>query len=152
MEYWQISLMYDTVWNKYLSIYSCWYLVLKFALMFSILVLTLNIMDVSILLSLFMWGLRFPVCHWVFSNRYCVFFPSSFWSMVSWNLLIISFDAGVCVSFFVSVLLMVFVVSFRPPFVLLLITIVVILLGLFSMFILFLVVIVVISSSPDSCI
>ena len=45
--------------------FSCWYLFLKFALMSSILVLALKIMDVSILLSLFMWDLRFPACHWV---------------------------------------------------------------------------------------
>ena len=37
--------------------FSCWYLFLKFALMSSILVLALNIIDVAILLSLFMWRL-----------------------------------------------------------------------------------------------
>ena len=84
--------------------------------MSSILVLALKIMDVSILLSLFMWGLRFPACHWVFLNRYWVFvFPSAFWFMVSWNLFIIPFGVGVCVSF-VFLVSMLLVVSFQLPF------------------------------------
>ena len=119
--------------------------------MSSILVLTLKIMDVSILLSLFMWGLRFPACHWVFLNKYWVFvFPSAFWFMVSWNLFIISFGVGVVFS--LCFCFHYIVVSFHLPFSLLFITFVVMLLGclssLFSMFILFLVVIVVMSSSP----
>ena len=121
--------------------FSCWYLFLKFALMSSILVLALNIMEVSILLSLFMWGLRFPACHWVFLNRYWGFvFHSAFWFMVSWNLFIISFGVGVCV-LCVFLFSMVLVVSFQLPFALLFITFVVMLLGclssLYSMFILF---------------
>ena len=101
-----------------------------------------------------MWGLRFPACHWVFINRYWVFvFPSAFWFMVSWDLFIIPFGVGVCVSF-VFLFSMVLVVSFQPPFALLFITFVVMLLGclisLFSMFIPFWVVIVAMSSSPDS--
>ena len=122
--------------------------------MSSILVLALKMMDVSILLSLFMWGLHFPACHWVFLNRYWVFvFPSAFWFMVSWNLFIISFGVGVCVSF-VFLFSMALVASFQLHFALLFITFVVMLLGclssLFSMFIPFLVVIVMMSSSPDT--
>ena len=75
--------------------------------------------------------------------------------MVSWNLFIISFGVGVCVSF-VFLFSMTLVVSFQLPFALfkLFVTFVIMLLGclssLFSMFILLLVVIVVMSSSPDS--
>ena len=114
--------------------------------MSSILVLTLKIMDVSILLSLFMWGLRFPACHWVFLNKYWVFvFPSAFWFMVSWNLFIISFGVGVVFRLCFCLVWHYIVVSFHLPFSLLFIyTFVVMLLGclssLFSMFILFLVV------------
>ena len=57
--------------------FSCWYLFLKFALMSSILVLALKIMDVSILLSLFMWGLRFPACHWAKGGDRCQWYFSS---------------------------------------------------------------------------
>ena len=45
-------------------------------------------------------GVAFPGLPLGVLYRYWVFvFPSAFWFMVSWNLSIISFGVGVCVSF-----------------------------------------------------
>ena len=122
----------------------------------SILVRALNMVDASILVSLFIYVFLLPGFHVVLFNRYCVLvFPSAFVFIMSANLFLMFMVVMVSVCCLPSIeVFILFVISFHPPFVWLFIIFATSLSGffwiLFPMFSLFFVVIVFMSSSPVS--
>ena len=108
--------------------------------------------EVSILVSLFIYVFLIPGFHVVLFSRYCVLvFPSAFVFIMSANfvLMFIVVMVSVCCSPIIEVFIL-FVISFHPPFVWLFIIFWCFFFILFSMFSLFFVVMVDMSSSPVS--
>ena len=122
----------------------------------NILVRALNMVEVSILVSLFIYVFLIPGFHVVLLRKYCVLvFPSAFVFIRSANLVLMSIVVmvSVCCSPIIEVFILL-LISFQPPFVWLFIIFATSLSGvswiLFPMFSLFFVVMVDMSSIPVS--